>query len=335
MTIETDSFSAKLRERGIDSELRSVLISNLEGSDQAKDLSEPLNCRGLGRIRHFRRATADGWPDNPLPIDPASKALGLPAADGIRAQVFQNAVCNWRCWYCYVDFPLLSGNSDHASMLSAGELLDLYEGEADPPAILDLSGGQPDLVPEWVVWVVEELDRRNLGDRLYLWSDDNLSNDYFWTRLDDDQRALLSSYRNYGKVCCFKGFDERSFAFNTEAAADLFSRQFDLFARLLGETELDLYAYATFTAPDDRRLPQAMSTFVDRLQEIDSNLPLRLVPLRVEAFTPVHRRPMGDDHRRALQVQDEAVALWLTELSARFSPDYLEQAITDVELRRS
>ena len=65
---------------------------------------------GFGRIRHFRRSTSPGWPSNPLPIDPACKFLGTPAEDVARAQVFQNAVCNWRCWYCFVPFELLSAN---------------------------------------------------------------------------------------------------------------------------------------------------------------------------------------------------------------------------------
>ena len=331
-TIETDSYSVKMREGGVDRAERRILISDLRDSEQAEDLSEPLNGGGYGRVRHFRRETAAGWPDNPLPIDPAARALGLERPRTLRAQVFQNAVCNWRCWYCYVDFPLLSGNSDRSAMFSAAELLDLYEAEPDPPAVLDLSGGQPDLVPEWVVWVAEEIDQRGLSERLYLWSDDNLSNDYFWTRLDDKERAVLAERPGYGKVCCFKGFDETSFAFNTSAAPELFTRQFELFERLLRETDIDLYAYATFTAPSDQRLPAAITEFVDALQEIDANLPLRLIPLRVEAFSPVHAR-MKPDHHRALAVQDEAIVAWSTELSTRFLPTAIELPITDVELR--
>jgi uncharacterized Fe-S cluster-containing radical SAM superfamily protein len=332
MAIDTDDFSVKLRERGVDRDSRQILISNLRDSEQASDLSEPPNCEGFGRIRHFRRATAVGWPENPLPIDPARRWLGLGQLDVLRAQVFQNAVCNWRCWYCYVDFPLLSGNSERSSMLSAAELLDLKDADPDPPAVLDLSGGQPDLVPEWVVWVAEEVDRRGVGERTYLWSDDNLSNDYFWTRLDPSERAVLASRPGYGKVCCFKGFDDRSFAFNTDAKPELFGRQFELFARLLSDTDIDLYAYATFTSPHAERIEQEVAEFVDRLQQIDPKLPLRLIPLRVEGFTPAKGR-MGPEHETALRVQDEAAAAWLSELSTRFSAAEREMPIDEVELR--
>src|SRR5690606_36319878 len=127
---------------------------------------------------HFRREASPGWPPNPLPIDPASKILGITAADLLRAQVFQNASCNWRCWYCFVPFSLLGANEALSGWLSASELIDLYLNESSRPRVIDLSGGQPELVPEWVPWMMRELTDRGLEREVYLWSDDNLSNDY-------------------------------------------------------------------------------------------------------------------------------------------------------------
>jgi hypothetical protein len=105
--IDTDTVSEHYRGRAVDLHTKRLLITNFRGTAQEPDLSEPPNCDGFGRVRHFRRATSAGWPANPLPIDPACKALGLPATEQLRAQVFQNAVCNWRCWYCFVPFNLL------------------------------------------------------------------------------------------------------------------------------------------------------------------------------------------------------------------------------------
>jgi uncharacterized Fe-S cluster-containing radical SAM superfamily protein len=332
--IDTDRISPQLRARGIDLQARELLITRFDGSEQEQDFSEPSNCAGLGRIRHFHRQTSDGWPENTLPIEAAARALDIsPAPDILRAQVFQNAVCNWRCWYCYVDFPLLSGNREHAEMRSAEELVGLYLQEANPPVVIDLTGGQPDLVPEWVPWMIEALAARGLAHEVYLWSDDNLSNDYFFTKLTPVQRAAIDDCASYGKVCCFKGFDSRSFAFNTGAAPELFDRQFALMGRLLRETQLDLYAYATFTTPEDARLDDSMAVFVDRLQALDRNLPLRLVPLQVEAFTPTQPR-MHAEHHRALAVQEEAIAAWNAELSTRFTLAELDLPICDVELER-
>jgi uncharacterized Fe-S cluster-containing radical SAM superfamily protein len=331
--IDTDAFSTQMRDRGADAATRRLRISSLTGSEQERDLSEPANCQGLGRIRHFRRSTADGWPPNPLPIEPATRALGLGATDTLEAQVFQNAVCNWRCWYCYVPFELLSGRSDRSELISADELVDRYLAEANPPQMIDLSGGQPDLVPEWIAWTIDALERRGALERTYLWSDDNLSTDYFFTRLSAKQRETIEKQPRYGKVCCFKGFDADSFAFNTLAAPDLFDRQFALMRRLVTETTLDLYAYATFTAPETAKPEATMASFVDRLQDISVELPLRTVPLRVGLFTPVHGRRPEAQMRSALEAQETAIAAWNQELERRFTVQQRARSICDAKLR--
>lgn len=277
--IDTDRVSTRYRESAIDVAGRRILVTNFRGTEQERDLSEPPNCGGFGRIRHFRRMTSAGWSPNPLPIDPACRALGLPAGDSLRAQVFQNAVCNWRCWYCYVPYQLLAGSRNHSEWLSPSQLIDLYLDQLEPPSIIDLTGGQPDLTPEWVPWMMAELRSRGLERSVYLWSDDNLSNDYFWRYLTDSNRELVSSFHNYGRVCCFKGFNAESFTFNTRAAPELFDRQFDLMRRLL-MLGIDLYAYATFTTPIPHGIDDSMKRFVDRLQELDANLPLRIAPPR-------------------------------------------------------
>jgi len=317
MSIDTASFSEKLRSKSIDVENKKLLITNYIGSQQEDDLSEPANCNGFGRIRHFHRHGTIGWPENPLPIDPAAHRLQLPREDILLAQVFQNASCNWRCWYCYVPFDLLNANEKHSAWLGTGELLDLYEKQPNPPRVIDLSGGQPDLTPEWIPWMMKSLRDRNLADAVYLWSDDNLSNDYFWRYLSKDELALIREYRNYGKVCCFKGFNPRSFAFNTAAEPDLFGQQLSLFRRYL-DLEIDLYAYATFTTPDDRDIPSDMREFVDQLQAISANLPLRVVPLEIQDFSPMTSR-LHDEQKRAMKNQWLAIDCWTTELEQRFS----------------
>ena len=128
-----------------------------------------------------------------MPIDPACKALGTGSVDVLRAQVFQNAVCNWRCWYCYVPFALLSGNPTHSEWLAPTTMIDLYLDQPDPPRVIELTGGQPDLTPEWVPWMMAELRSRKLERSVYLWSDDNLSSNYFWRYLSDASRELVAS----------------------------------------------------------------------------------------------------------------------------------------------
>jgi len=310
--IDTDSLSAQLRAATIDTDRRRLLVSRLSGSAQEPDLSEPVNCGGLGRIRHFSSATNPPWPANPLPWQPARAYLG-PAAvpdGGARAQVFQNAACNWRCWYCFVPFNLLRGDESRSEWVTAAELVDAYLALPDRPPVLDLSGGQPDLVPEWAVWMLRELIDRRADTSTYLWSDDNLSNDYLFRYLPDDDLALLADHAGYGRVGCLKGFDAESFAFNTAADPALFDRQVDL-AQRIHELTPKLYLYITLTAPtypsDARGLVQRL---VDRLADIDPALPGRTVPLEVTMFTPTRSR-MRPEHHVALTVQQQMIEHWI------------------------
>lgn len=332
MSIDTQKFSSTLRRKSIDLATQRLLITNFRGSEQVKDFKKPPNCNGFGRVRHFHRFHSDGWPENPLPIDPAAHKLGIAGAtsDTMEAQVFQTASCNWRCWYCFVPFAWLNADEDRASWLTVGELLDLYEEEPAPPHIIDLTGGQPDLTPEWVPWMMRELQRRKLDQSVYLWSDDNLSTDYFWKYLSEEDIELVKGYRNYGKVCCFKGFNSASFSFNTKVRPELFAEQLALFRRYL-DLGIDLYGYATFTALDDANLATEMARFCDELQAIHTNLPLRVVPLEIVEFTPTRSR-MGDSHRQAIDVQWAAVECWNAELEKRFSSEFRSRAIYEIPL---
>ncbi len=330
--IDTTKWSSHWRRAGIDLDNKRVLVTNFQGTQQEEDLSEPPNCNGFGRIHHFRRETSPGWPSNPLPIEPASRFLGLPAEEVLRAQVFQNAVCNWRCWYCFVPFNLLSANPKHSDWLTASEMLDLHLEQPSPPSVIDLSGGQPDLTPEWVPWMIQEIVARGIEGETYLWSDDNLSTDYFWTSLSDSDIDLVCSAKNYGRVCCFKGYDERSFSFNTLADESLFSQQFELMRRFI-EVGMDVYAYVTLTSPYSDNVDQQMRSFVDRLQAIHENLPLRTVPLEIQLFSPVHSRAT-EEHQRALTIQELAIEAWNREIEDRYSSEKRGLPITEVSLAR-
>jgi len=329
--IDTDRFSSQLRAKAVDVAGQRLRVTNFCGTEQEPDLTDPPNCNGFGRIRHFRRVTSPGWPTNPLPIDPACEALGLPTLDQLSSQVFQNAVCNWRCWYCFVPFSLLAGDDRYSAWLRAADLIDLYFAEDTPPPVLDLTGGQPDLVPEWVLWTMRELRARDLHRKVYLWSDDNLSNDYFWRFLTDTDREEIATYPMYGRVCCFKGFNEESFSFNTSAAPELFRRQFELMNRLL-DLGLDLYAYVTLTSPTAVNIDSDIARFVDELQSLDPMLPLRVVPLEIKEFTPVGPR-LTEAAVAAIRNQHVAVSRWQAELETRFGSEDRGKSITAIPLR--
>jgi hypothetical protein len=178
--------------------------------------------------------------------------------------------------------------------------------------------------------MMRALTGRGLAGRVYLWSDDNLSNDYFWRYLPDDDIDLVAGYRNYGKVACFKGFDPASFAFNTKAAPELFDQQFDLFTRH-ANLGVDCYAYATFTALTPSGINDAIARFVDRLQAIAEYLPLRTIPLEITLYGAVRPRlrPM---HQLAVENQWRAIEAWNAELDRRFTASERATPVANVAL---
>lgn len=328
--IDTVRFSERLRERAVDVAGRRLLISRLSGSDQEVDISDPTNCGGYGRVRHFKLRTSAGWPSNPLPIVPACRALDLVPPPELHAQVFQNAACAWRCWYCFVPYNLLGADPKRSAWFTAEQLIALYHAEPNRPLVIDLSGGSPDLVPEWTPWMMDALVAAGLDDKTYLWGDDNLSTTYLFDILTAQELSRLQSYRNYGRVCCFKGFDARSFAFNTHAAEGDFENQFEIMSRLL-ELGLDTYGYVTLTAPSADGIKDAMPRFVDKLQMLHPNLPLRVVPLEIREFGPVKGR-LDDKRRHSMHVQQEAIAAWNAEIDHRFNASLRSLDIAAVPL---
>jgi hypothetical protein len=159
----------------------------------------------------------------------------------------------------------------------------------------------------------------------------NLSNDYFWQHLGGEDIDLIRSFRGYGRVGCFKGFDCESFGFNTAAEQNLFDRQFDLIDRLIG-LGLDVYAYVTLTAPSGDGLADRLGRFMDRLLGVAPLLPLRVVPLEVQVFTPVRPR-LSPVRRESLVHQRRAVKAWTRELDRRFPTALRNLPIVDVALR--
>ena len=221
----------------------------------------------------------------------------------MRAQVFQTASCNWRCWYCFVPFNLLSANQAHSAWFTPCELMQLFLREPDRPFVLDLSGGQPELVPEWTHWMIEEIESSGLRGQVYLWSDDSLSGDYFWRYLSPAQQEAVGERSLLWPCRLLQGFDAESFAFNTRAEKSWFDRQFELMQRRVC-SGMDVFAYATFTAPTSTGISEAMPRFVDRLQAIHESLPLRTVPLEIQKFTPVLTR-LNDSHEQPSTISGE------------------------------
>ncbi len=315
LQIETVAMFEKMRSRCVDLKNKRVLVSNLMLSDQVSDLTVPPNCGGIGRVRHFRNSPGDRWPSNPLPRMPAEKWLKKQLPEPLRAQVFQLAGCAWRCWYCFVPFADLRGHESRAVWITAQQLVDLYLAECDHPQILDLSGGSPDLAPEWIAWTMDAIEARGVTQSVYLWSDDNLSSDRICSSENRWLLNRLEKFPGYGKVCCIKGFDRQSFSFNTGSKSEGFDEQLEILERY-AKTNLDLYGYITLTGRKSSDLHGHICRLMDRIEAARAGLLSRIVPLRISKFGPMVER-LTEIRDEALQYQWEVADLWFEELNAR------------------
>lgn len=305
------------------------LLAKIAGSEQENDLSAPPNCNGYGRIRHFHRKLDEDWYDS-LPMDPMSKSLNLEFSDMVEAQVFQIASCNLRCWYCFVPDNLKRAIKEDSCWFTADSMVNMFVETGKNIKLIDLSGGNPELVPEWTFETMRALEKRGLHKSVYLWSDDTLTTDYFFRYLDYNKLQYIKNYPHYGKVGCFKGFDEKSFCFNTNLNSIFFSRQFEHFKRYL-DIGLDMYGYVTMTTDNILNLEERISSFIDKLKKIHPLLPLRIVPLKIVKFTPVGQRA-NESHLIALNNQVLAHREWRKQLRENYSEEQINQKICDVVL---
>jgi uncharacterized Fe-S cluster-containing radical SAM superfamily protein len=288
----------------------------------------------LGRIRHFRPAAeGSGWINNPLPMLPASAHLGLPPEELRKVQVFQLAVCNFDCWFCYVDRELRSADRKHARFAGAFELLGRLESCEDPdqPHIIDLSGGQPDIEPEFTLWFLKAREEMGLGGRYFIWTDDNLSTDSLWRYLREEDIAYMAAAPGFSRVGCIKGIDPDSFAFNTGADRELFYRQIDLQKKSVAEG-FDQYGYIVLTTLELDLLEERIADLFDLLQDgIHPDFPLRTLPLEIRRYKA--NEALFSKYEQAVNNQYVVLEAWKKELQERFRPWQLKRPVTEITLR--
>lgn len=328
--MDTQKPAKRLREKSIDHQVKTIRMTKFLGSDQVTDLSLPPNCGGFGRIHHFCLESDPNWITNPLPTLPACKYLGLPVTDVLLAQVFQLAACDFRCWYCFVDFNLLSADSRHSEMVTPKQLLQVMLDEKVNSQVIDLSGGQPELVPEYMLWFLEARKELGLEQSHFVWVDDNLSTDYTWRYLSETEIAFMAQAPGFARVGCLKGFDAESFTFNTRADSMLFDWQIELLSRFV-RAGFDQYGYITITTMNMGDLQGKMARLLDEIQNrVHPNFPLRIVPLRIFRFSTNTNR--YDQQAEANQFR--ALEAWRAEMQRRFGGAELATPITEVNIGR-
>lgn len=317
-----------LRNKIVDKEKKRILLANIEDTLENKDDICDVNCRGVGRIRHYKDFKLFLCNKN------GKKRKLLrgynPANEIIDTQVYQIVGCNWRCWYCFVDDEILSGNTSKCQWLTIEELIDTFlEQNLD---IIDLSGGQPDLVPEWCLWVMQELEKRGYRGKKYIWLDDNLSTpSILESQLSSQEIKYMADYPLHSRACCFKGFSDNTIQFNIQNKKIKIAEQIKCFEKLYNYG-FDLYAYITLTAQKGSYTKEEVDVFVRKIQEINYNLPLRIIPLEIRDFTATSNR-IRQTYHEAYQEQYKVYDIWNDIMHKYYSVDDIERQFEEIEIR--
>ncbi len=307
-----------------------IFLAKIQGSEQERDLTLPANCNGFGRIRHFRRLQYEDWIPDPLPIDPALNYLQIENASVLLTECFQIAWCNLNCWYCFVPATMKLGAATCGAWFSADQMLYEMLAVDGLPRVIVLSGGNPEVAPTWPLSLMKALEREGVANKFYLWSDDALSLDYFHTILSKREIEYMARYTGYGKVCCFKGYNNLSCQFNTQNNLLYYHDQMRRFKEYY-EDGFDLYGYVTFTTPELTNMEQELQFFFDDLRRIHPLMPLRVIPLRITIYKSVQK--LNKEQMSAYENQFAVLAAWRELIAKNFDSNLIMERISNIHIR--
>ena len=262
-------------------------------------------------------------------MDIVERRLHIDRMDKLDVQMIEVAKCNLHCWWCYLPDEIRHINEKYMQWFTASELLDMILEQNKDCKCIDISGGNPELTPELVYDFMMELEKRELSDKILIFSDDVLSTDYL-LNFDQDKLKYMINYKNYAKVCCFKGFDPDSYSFNTLTDKAGFKNQLSRLKKYI-ELGFDTYCYVTFTCKDLDNVDEKIENFIESLQAISYYLPLRVVPIKIEKFSAVIPR-LNDTRELSIENQYEVLDTWNTKVKKLYKTSDRSKNIADLHL---
>ena len=313
-------YAEKLRPRMINLPEKKVLLARFtDPTSQMKWDTKKIS------FDFFRRKTyvqPDEWDRNPLPYDgkPASIAaqkLNLNIRDCTHVLLFQVNGCNLSCWFCYVNDEINRAIPGSGRFFTAQEILLHYlaatrkaQFTPDKLNILRISGGEPMLVPEIIVWLIEEVKNLDLQNSIYLWADTNLTPDFYFTKLNDEQRKLIKEFPNIGFMGCYKGIDEFEFWKNTKADPKFLSRQFKMHRHYVDEG-LDFYTYLVPLFFNHKNLEERIKRFIKIFcQEVGEKELKNLWILEMHDYYTSTKERLTPEGKQAIEDQEKVKEVW-------------------------
>mgnify|MGYP000890515109 CR=1 FL=1 len=313
----------------VDHRTRSVRLAILEGSDESLDPNTTINCDGLGRIRRY--AGQSMILNSGRGIVPRRRLFRtLPPGSGYTTQCFQLAGCNWRCWYCFVDDALLTANPMRSRFVPVADMVSAFLAMPDGGSVLDLSGGQPELVPEWTLWTMQDLEATGLRGQVHVWVDDNLSGRFLERYCTSEEIEYMASFPKHTRAGCFKGMDDISIKAATGSRGASVTQQLRACEALI-DWGFDVYFYLTTLGPFRDGPKEAARQFVNRLIGVHPLLPLRVIPLEIRNHRALLTR-VGTSREGERLNQIEGLIAWEEQLAESFTPEQLATPYESIHL---
>jgi uncharacterized Fe-S cluster-containing radical SAM superfamily protein len=251
----------------------------------------------------------------------AQKLFGGTWNDFRKPFVIQIPICNIHCQFCFVDDNLLKGDG---TFLSFESIYAKYCEEVHGDGILRISGGEPFMVPEFIIDFAKFLKFKiNLTNRrILLWIDTNLL-----CKIEDYENVVTMLNLidlPYGIVGCFKGFDSAHLSDNISLpnqyqALDLWLQQFRNARKLieLGSNHIFFYVPEFLQSITNEDVSHRIEYFMNfMIMNLDGNAPLRTTVLRIKEYQ-TNKSRLSQIHRN---VETGQCRIFWNILLERFYP---------------
>jgi uncharacterized Fe-S cluster-containing radical SAM superfamily protein len=196
--------------------------------------------------------------------------------------------------------------------------------------VIRITGGEPTIIPEIIIDVFNEIEKRDLP--LYLWIDTNLSTSKYLEKVESDLKDIIRK-KNVGVVGCFKGVCKEDFSMLTGTEPKFYENQFDT-AKLFLNWKTDFYVYLPALVYENPE--QRIKEFIERLRDLNKNLPLRVEMLIIKEFPgAVINIKQKEKEGRFMPKTDQKIVfdLWYNKLLPKYySEEMLKKFCCEVPL---
>lgn len=257
-----------------------VLFANLLGTKEAEDAYHKINLGGFGRIRSFQNFQMHI--DTGLVVQRKFVRLNSDGkkSSNYSSQVFQVGGCPLRCRYCFVDSKNLNGTNPNSRFFLPADIVQMFLTVWPDIRNLDISGGSPDLCPEFVFELLREIELSGLYGKITVWVESNLDMLYY-SRLPKEMIRYIAAFPNLRFLCSIKGWDNASVRFNTRYLTS-FDKQIEGL-KFLNLWHIPLSLYLTFIGDRIPELDDIINLY-SVLNEIHNEIPERCIPLYIKRF---------------------------------------------------